>query len=147
MLWAFIFALREEAVDQMGGDEFPLMVLDDPQQTFDSVHRHRWAEYIAELQNNTPSVQIVLSSHDEQFLSFLKVDGVTGRHALIASAGTELGHIGVFEGDDLDRRWNRVFVEKTQNAAQDYMAAVRVFVEGMRLSYSLINPDRHRMSK
>ncbi|XUM22096.1 AAA family ATPase [Bradyrhizobium oligotrophicum S58] len=131
VLWAFIFALREEAVEQMGGDRFPLLVLDDPQQTFDTIHRHRWAEYIAKLQAKTPGVQIILSSHDEQFLSFLAVDGVVGRKALIASAGPELGHIGLFEGDELDRRWQRVQKEKTQKSAQDYMAAVRVYIEGM----------------
>jgi hypothetical protein len=131
VLWAFIFALREEAVEQLGSDVFPIMVLDDPQQTFDSIHRHRWAEYIAKLQAKAPGVQVILSSHDEQFLSFLMVDGVTGRQALIASAGAELGHIGVFEGDELDRRWQRVLLDKTQKAAQDYMAAVRVHVEGM----------------
>lgn len=131
VLWAFIFALREETVEQMGGDVFPLMVLDDPQQTFDTIHRHRWAEYIAKLQAKAPGVQVILSSHDEQFLSFLAIDGVVGRKALIASAGAELGHIGVFEGDELDRRWQRVQAEKTQKAAQDYMAAVRIYVEGM----------------
>ena len=112
VLWSFIFALREEAVEQMGSDACPLMVLDDPQQTFDTIHRHRWAEYIAALQAKAPGVQIILSSHDEQFLSFLAVDGVAGRKALIASAGPELGHIGVFEGDELDRRWKRVQKEK-----------------------------------
>lgn len=131
VLWAFIFALREEAVGQLGIDGFPLMVLDDPQQTFDTVHRHRWAEYIATLQGKAVGVQVVLSSYDEQFLSFLAIDGVVGRRALIASAGVELGHIGVFEGDELDRRWQRVQKEKTQKAAQDYMAAVRIYVEGM----------------
>lgn len=131
VLWAFIFALREEAVEQSGSDVFPLMVLDDPQQTFDTVHRHRWAEYIAKLQANEPGVQVILSSYDEQFLAFLTIDGVVGRKAFIASAGAELGHIGVFEGDALDRRWSRVQAEKTQTAAQDYMAAVRVYVEGM----------------
>jgi energy-coupling factor transporter ATP-binding protein EcfA2 len=131
ILWAFIFALREESVEQMGSDVFPLMVLDDPQQTFDTIHRHRWAEYVAKLQAKTPGVQVILSSHDEQFLSFLAVDGVVGRKALISSAGAELGHVGVFEGDELDRRWKRMQAEKTQKAAQDYMAAVRVYVEGM----------------
>lgn len=131
VLWAFIFALREEAIEQMGYDGFPIMVFDDPQLTFDTVHRHRWAEYIAKLQAKPPSMQVILSSHDEQFLSFLAIDGVVGRKALIASAGVELGHIGVFEGDELERRWQRVAKEKTQKSAQDYMAAVRIYVEGM----------------
>jgi hypothetical protein len=49
ILWAFIHALREEAVEQIGGDVFPVMLLDDPQQTFDNEHRSRWAE-----QSNRP---------------------------------------------------------------------------------------------
>jgi hypothetical protein len=44
VLWAFIFALREEALDQIGIDPFPLLVFDDPQATFDAEHRHRWAQ-------------------------------------------------------------------------------------------------------
>jgi energy-coupling factor transporter ATP-binding protein EcfA2 len=131
VLWAFIFALREEAVEQMGGDAFPVLVLDDPQQTFDSEHRHRWAEQIAKLQKGTPSVQLLLATHEELFLSFLAIDGVSGRQALICSAGPELGHVGLFEGDALERRWAVVQKDKTLSAARDYMAAVRVFVEGM----------------
>jgi hypothetical protein len=106
-------------------------VLDDPQQTFDSEHRHRWAEQIAKLQKVAPGVQLILGTHDELFLSFLAIDGVTGRQALISSAGPELGHIGLFEGGALDRRWVVVQSEKTPAAAKDYMAAVRVYVEGM----------------
>ena len=81
VLWAFIFALREEAVEQLGGDFFPVLVLDDPQQTFDSEHRHRWAEQIAKLQKGNPGVQLLLTTHEELFLSFLDIDGVRGRHA------------------------------------------------------------------
>ncbi len=131
ILWAFIFALREEAVQQLGADTFPIFVLDDPQQTFDSEHRHRWAEQIAKLQKATPGVQLLLATHEELFLSFLAIDGVTGRRTLISSAGPELGHIGLFEGDSLDRRWQTVLKLKTPTAAQDYMAAMRVYLEGM----------------
>jgi AAA domain len=89
ILWAFIHALREEAVDQIGGDVFPIMLLDDPQQTFDSQHRARWAEQIAKLQKTAPGVQVLLTTHDDQFLSQLLLLGITGRSALICSAGEE----------------------------------------------------------
>lgn len=131
VLWAFIFALREEAVEQLGSDPFPIFVLDDPQQTFDSEHRHRWAEQIAQLQKATPGVQLLLATHEELFLSLLSIDGVVGRRTLISSAGPELGHIGLFEGDALDRRWQTVLRLRTPAAAQDYMAAMRVYLEGM----------------
>jgi energy-coupling factor transporter ATP-binding protein EcfA2 len=131
VLWAFIFALREEAVEQLGTDPFPVLLMDDPQQTFDSEHRHRWAEQVAKLQNGTPGVQLILTTHEELFLSFLGMDGVIGRHALICSAGPELGHIGLFEGDALARGWAAVQKDKTPAKAREYMASVRVFVEGM----------------
>jgi len=131
ILWAFIFALREEAVEQLGVDMFPLLVLDDPQQTFDSEHRHRWAEQIANLQKGPTGVQTILTTHEEMFLSFLKIDGVQGRHALICSAGPDLGHIALIEGDALDRKWAEVSKTKTPAIARTYMSEVRIFVEGV----------------
>lgn len=68
VLWAFLFALREEGVEQIGSDPFPLLVFDDPQSTFDSDHRHRWAQYVA--------------------------SGVAGRQAMIAGVGPDLGYVG-----------------------------------------------------
>ena len=131
ILWAFLYALREEAVEQIGGDAFPVMVLDDPQQTFDSEHRARWAEQIAKLQKTPPGVQLLLTTHDDQFLTQLELLGVSGRHAHICSAGDEFGHIAILDGDELDRRWAAAEKAKTPIAAKDYIKAVREFVEGM----------------
>jgi hypothetical protein len=131
ILWAFIHALREEAVEQIGGDVFPVIMLDDPQQTFDSEHRARWAEQIAKLQKTAPGIQILLTTHDDQFLSQLRLLGITGRNALICSAGEEIGHIAILEGDRLDRDWAVANQAKTPSAAKHYIAEVREFVEGM----------------
>ena len=131
LLWAFIHALREEAVEQIGGDVFPVMMLDDPQQTFDSEHRTRWAEQLAKLQKIAPGVQVLLTTHDEQFLSQMSFHGVTGRNAHICGASDEFGHIAVLEGDRLDRKWAAAQRAKTPDAAKDYIAAVREFTEGM----------------
>ena len=43
VLWAFLFSLREEAIEQLGSDPFPVLAFDDPQSTFDAQHRHMWA--------------------------------------------------------------------------------------------------------
>ena len=142
ILWAFIHALREEAVEQIGGDIFPVVLLDDPQQTFDSEHRTRWAEQIAKMQNNVPGVQVLLTTHDDQFLRLLEPLGVTGRHAHICSAGEEFGHIAILEGDQLDRKWANAVKAMTPAAAKDYIAAVREFTEGMlRLMLRGIDPS------
>jgi hypothetical protein len=142
ILWAFIHALRQEEVEQIGGDVFPVIVLDDPQQTFDSEHRTRWAEQIAKLQKTRPGVQVLLTTHGEQFLSQLELLGITGRHAHICSAGEEYGHVAVLEGDQVDRKWGAAEKVGTPVAAKDYIAAVREFVEGMlRLMLRGIDPS------
>lgn len=130
VLWAFIFALREEATEQIGNDQFPLLVFDDPQATFDAQHRHRWAQYVAALQS-TGNTQVIITTYDEVFLELIKVDGIKGRQALIAAAGKEIGHIGIFEGESLDRKWKKVLAENTPAAGREYISAVRVYVEGL----------------
>lgn len=131
VLWAFLFSLREEAVEQLGKDPFPLLMFDDPQTTFDAQHRHRWAQYVAALQNGPSNAQVILTTCDETFLDLIKVDGVTGRQALIAAASPELGSVGLFEGEALDRKWADTLRLNTPQAARDYMIAVRIYVEGM----------------
>jgi hypothetical protein len=131
VLWAFIFALRQEAFKQIGTDPLPVLLLDDPQATFDSEHRHRWALEIVALQTRPIPAQIILATHDEIFVELLKIDGVGGREAIIIAAGSELGHIGIFEGASLDRKWKKTTEENTAAAAQDYIGAVRIYVEGL----------------
>ena len=131
VLWAFLFALRQEAVKQLGTDPLPLLLLDDPQATFDAEHRHRWALEIIGLQTRSTSAQVILVTHDEIFGELLKIDGVKGREAIIVSAGPELAHVGIFEGASLDRRWKKTKDENTAAAGQDYISAVRIYVEGL----------------
>ena len=106
VLWAFLFALRQEAVKQLGADPWPA-VLDDPQATFDAEHRHRWALEIVGLQTRSTPAQVILAARAEVFVELLKIDGVKGREAIIVSAGPELGHVGIFEGASLDRKWKK----------------------------------------
>jgi hypothetical protein len=132
VLWAFLFALRNEAVKQLGTDPLPLLVMDDPQTTFDAEHRLQWAMEIVALQKNAVQVQVILAAHDEIFVELVKnVDGIAGREAIIVSAGPELGHIGLFEGAALERKWKATRVLNTPNAAQHYISDVRVYIEGL----------------
>lgn len=131
VLWAFIFSLREEALDQLGFDSFPLFVLDDPQSTFDGQHRHRWSQYIASLQNGYSQVQVILTTYDEMFLEMIKCNGMKGRQAMIATACPEVGHVGIFEGEFLDRKWVMTNKFKTPQAGREYMSDARFYVEGL----------------
>jgi hypothetical protein len=131
VLWAFTFALREEAVEQFGKDLLPLLVFDDPEATFDAEHRHRWAMYVASLQDGPSRVQLVLASFDQMFIELIKIGGVTGRQAMCAAAGPELGFIGLFEGDSLNRKWAETKRLNTPQAGRDYMNAARIYIEGL----------------
>ena len=132
VLWAFLFALRNEAVKQLGSDPLPLLVLDDPQSTFDAEHRLQWAMEIVALQKNAIPAQVILATHDEIFVELIKnVDGIEGREGIIVSAGPELGHVGLFEGAALGRKWTSTQDQNTPNAAQQYISDVRVYVEGL----------------
>jgi hypothetical protein len=131
VLWAFTFALREEAVEQFEKDLLPLLVFDDPEETFDAEHRHRWALYVASLQDGPSRVQLILASFDQMFIELIKMGGVTGRQAMCAAAGPELGFIGLFEGDSLNRKWAETKKLNTPQAGRDYMNATRIYLEGL----------------
>jgi hypothetical protein len=131
VLWAFTFALREEAVEQFAKDLLPLLVFDDPEATFDAEHRHRWAAYVASLQGDPSCVQLVLTSFDQMFLELIKMGGVRGRQAMCAAAGPELGFIGIFEGSSLDRKWQETQKLNTPQAGRNYMMATRIYLEGL----------------
>ncbi|MGH7079591.1 MAG: AAA family ATPase [Acetobacteraceae bacterium] len=130
-LWAFLFALREDAIAQYGGDPFPVLAFDDPQATFDFHNRHRWAQYVAGLQHAPVPVQVILASHDEPFLAQLGTGGVSGRNAIVAAAGTDFPHIQVIEGSILARLWETAEKEKTPRCAQDFIIGVRKQTESM----------------
>ena len=88
ILWAFVLALREQAIETAGANSFPLMVLDDPQATFDPRNKRKWAEEIARLGNADPASteagQILLITHERQFFQMLvNSEKVTGQQGLI----------------------------------------------------------------
>lgn len=146
VLWAFIFSLREEAVRLDGHDAFPFLLFDDPQATFDFAHRHRWAGYIASLQTGASNVQVILTSYDETFLRLIKISGVTGRDALIVSAGKEFKHIAILEGEHLDRLWTTTQTVNTPAAGREFINAARIYVEGMlklMLRGEITTPDTY----
>jgi hypothetical protein len=131
VLWSFILALREEAVTQQGHDPFPVLILDDPQATFDFTHRIRWAQHVAGMQSASQRVQVILASYDETFLYFLGVHGVGGRGAKIVSAKEDVENVVILEGGVLDRAWDDAKQLKTAEGGRTYMSKARVYVESM----------------
>ena len=77
LLWAFIFALREQTIEEAGANDFPLMVLDDPQTTFDPKNKIKWARRIVGLAHlgdtDLKNMQLFLTTHEPQFRDTISV--------------------------------------------------------------------------
>ena len=131
VLWAFLFAMRAEAVEQHGHDPFPLILFDDPQATFDRHHRKMWAAYVASLQAGASAMQVVMLSHDIGFLDAAVAMKISGRRALLAPAIAPSPYMQILEGDALERTWIAAENLKTSSAAWTYLSEARVFLEGM----------------
>jgi hypothetical protein len=131
-LWAFVFALREEATEQYGGDPLPVFVFDDPQATFDISHRLNWAQYVAGLQASESKAQVLITTHDEAFLPTLEAAGIDARAAHIAPARPETGPLAILEGNAVERVWELAHADRTNPAkAIAFLAESRIYIEGM----------------
>ena len=109
ILWAFIFAMREEAIEAHGCCTFPLVVLDDPQLTFDPKNKRKWAEKIVNLANADPSrvdsAQLFLSTHERQFFDIVTgANGFSGEKGMIARPHGDVWRSANIEWDETRAR-------------------------------------------
>lgn len=133
ILWAFIFALREEAIESLGHNPFPLVLLDDPQSTFDIQHRRKWAEQIAAMNNlgaeDLQKSQFLIATYDTAFVDNLRTEGFKARFVRIDPINSETGNLTVIDGTELERLWRKVCQEQSGAAARVYIGQVRVHAE------------------
>lgn len=131
-LWAFIFALRQEAIEQHGGDPFPVWLFDDPQLTFDLSHRVNWSSYVAGLKNGTNPSQVIIATHDEAFAAKLRHSDLGANEATLKPASVDSGQMLVLEGTRVNRYWESANTERssTEKAAL-YISEARIYLEGM----------------
>jgi SOS-response transcriptional repressor LexA len=131
-LWAFIFALRAEASEQVGADPLPVWLFDDPQATFDLGHRQNWASYVAALQKTTPAAQILIATHDETFAAKLRVSELSANEAIIKPASSDSGPLEVLEGSRVERKWAEADADRaSKEKAVSYLSDARIYLEGM----------------
>ncbi len=116
ILWAFVLALRDQTVEELGSNPFPLVVLDDPQATFDPRNKVKWAEEIAGLANlpahNKAGLQLFLTTHERQFYQCM-VDHqkLKGEQGLIGGVNKASGVTKIVNGGCLER----VYREAAEN--------------------------------
>ena len=131
-LWAFIFALRQEAIEQNGGDPLPVWLFDDPQLTFDLSHRLNWSSYVAGLKNGTNLSQVIIATHDEAFAAKLRNSELDANEATLKPASADSGQMMVLEGTRVNRYWEDANGDRSSNEkAARYLNEARIYLEGM----------------
>ncbi len=136
MLWAFIFSLRETTVEAKGFNPFPLLLLDDPQMTFDPRNKRKWAQEIARIGNLSPSkphgAQIFLTTHERQFFQCITAhERLVTEQALMGGVTKSSRTVTIINGAGLERAYQKALTANEDSLAREYIADVRVYCEDL----------------
>lgn len=136
ILWAFVLALREETIEAIGSNPFPLMVLDDPQATFDPRNKRKWAEEIVRLANlnaaSKDGAQLILTTHERQFFQcVVDHERLEGEQALIGGVNKTCGVATIVNGSCLERAWKKAVEANDDALARDYIGDIRIYCEDL----------------
>lgn len=136
ILWAFVFALREETIEQTGFNPLPLVLLDDPQVTFDPRNKRKWAQEIARLANahatDMRGMQVIITTHERQFFQVLVDEQLLqGQQGLVAPVNKASPVVTIVNGTSVDRLYDKAEAENDDIVARQFIAAVRVYSEDL----------------
>lgn len=136
ILWAFIFASREQALETLSENPFPLVVLDDPQATFDPRNKRKWAEEIARHANEDPSspdsMQLLAITHERQFFQILvNLEKLTGQQGLVAGLNATSKVTTIVNGNSLARIYAEAETNNDDTKGHQYVSDVRIYCEDL----------------
>ena len=136
ILWAFVFALRERCVRDLGIQVMPLMLLDDPQMTFDATNERLWARDLARrcglADGNEEYIQLLLATHSRRFFTILtKSECVPGECGKLVGPTGGKTYAAVINGTQLDQRREKAIATKDPDDCAAYIGAVRVYTEDL----------------
>ena len=130
MLWSFVFAIRERAIKQAGRCPFELMVLDDPQITFDSRNLKGWVQFLGSTQGlrQHQPCQLLVTTHSRPFaLEMMAMPNI--RMAAIETGQPWSKPAQVVKGDFARVRFDRMIAENSDDRARLLIADIRVLAE------------------
>jgi hypothetical protein len=136
LLWAFTLALREQAIENKGSNSFPLMVLDDPQTTFDQRNKRNWAREIVGLANRNTAhkeaAQLLLTTHERQFFQFVvNQERLTGQQGFVVRLCDIRGVATVINGTWLTRCYDEAIATDNDEIGHSYVLRVRTYCEDL----------------
>ncbi|QOZ23829.1 hypothetical protein XH93_09515 [Bradyrhizobium sp. CCBAU 51753] len=136
ILWAFVFALREETIGAAGSNPMPLVLLDDPQVTLDPRNQRKWAQEIARLANagsaDPFAMQLIVTTHDRRFFQFLVDEHLlSGQQGLVAPLNKASPVVTIVNGTNVDQLYDKAEADNDDSVARQFIAAIRVYSEDL----------------
>ena len=132
VLWSFVFAIREQAIGRFGRCPFELMVLDDPQMTFDTRNLKGWARFLGRsdgLRQRQPC-QLLVTTHNRPFALEMEMTAMPDiRMAGIETGQRWSGPAQVVTGDFAEIRFERMEAEGSDDLARGLIADIRMLAE------------------
>jgi hypothetical protein len=136
ILWAFVLALREQTLETLGANPFPLAVLDDPQTSFDPRNKRKWAEEITRLANADPTateaMQLLVITHERQFFQLLvNIEKLTGQQGLVVRLNATSQVATVVNGASLARSYQEAKDTGDDALGHRYVLEIRTYCEDL----------------
>ena len=130
VLWSFVFAIRERAIKQAGYCPFELMVLDDPQMTFDTRNLKGWVRFLGSsegLRWHQPC-QLLVTTHSMPFA--LEMTAMPDIRMAEIETGQPWSNSAQVVNDDFAAvRFKRMMAENSDDRARWLIGDIRVLAE------------------
>ncbi len=133
VLWSFWIAMRENVIKHIGSNPFPLVILDDPQATFDFHHARSWAREFGEMSRTDVAApnyaQIILTTYDKVFMNDMEHHAdFKGKTACLNRSSDQLT---VIDGNEVQIAWSACNETQNPKDSQDFIDLVRNEYEGV----------------
>jgi hypothetical protein len=136
ILWSFVFALREETLNTLGFNPLPLVVLDDPQATFDPRNKRAWAQELVRTANMPAAdmlgSQLIVTTHERNFYQMM-IDHqkFVAQQGLIGGVNKISGVATIANGGELQRAFDEAKNNNNDGKAREYIRKVRIYCEDL----------------
>ena len=149
ILWSFVFAIREKAIKRSGYCPFELMVLDDPQMTFDTRNMKGWVRFLgcADGLRQWQPCQLLVTTHSNSFA--LDMTAMLDIQMAKIETGQPWSYPAqVIKGDFAAVRYERMVKEKSDDLARHLIGDIRVLAETLlKHSIERFDPELVRRPK
>ena len=132
ILWSFVFAIRERAIKRAGYCPFELVVLDDPQITFDTRNLKGWVRFSgsAERLRQLQACQLLVTTHSMPFA--LEMTAMPDIQMAEIETGQPWSNPAQVVTDDFAAvRFERMIAENSDDRARSLIGDIRVLAETM----------------